>query len=65
MSGDYKFTARDKREEAEREMQYRNRVYQRLVSQGKMVFETARRRQALMRAIRDDYAKLEEGERLI
>lgn len=63
---DYKFTAQDKREECEKEVQYRIRVYQRLVAQGKMVFETAQRRTAIMKAIARDYAEIEQKtERLL
>lgn len=52
------FTARDKLREIEREVEYRHRVYGRLVKAGKMKSVEASRRIKLMTAIAEDYRRL-------
>lgn len=59
------FTNSEKRECAERELRQRKRVYERFVSDGRMTREFADRQIALMEAIANDYAKLEQGDRLL
>ncbi|MCF6120837.1 hypothetical protein L2449_28850 [Mesorhizobium muleiense] len=49
------FTARDKADCAEREVKQRQRVYPRLVSEGRMTQQLADRQTALMVAIAADY----------
>lgn len=56
------FTASDKRKCAERELVMRLRVYERHVAAGKMKPEVAQREIRLMRAIADDYRRLEAEE---
>lgn len=51
------FSASDKAECAEREVKQRQRVYARLVQDGKMSPGTARRQIALMQEIADDYRR--------
>ena len=59
------FTAREKADEAQRELVLRERVYSRYVQEGRMSAGVSDRRIALMKQIRDDYRKIEESERLI
>lgn len=59
------FTAKEKREAAERELKLRRRVYAWQVQKGSMKRAEADREIALMREIAADYAALEEAERLI
>lgn len=58
-------TETDKLHCAERELLYRRRVYERLVNNGKMTADTARREIALMEAIVQDYRARAEAERLL
>lgn len=60
-----RFTAKQKRECAEREVRQRLRVYPRLVEQEKMSAIFAAEQTACMEAIAKDYAALEEKEKLI
>lgn len=55
-------TARDKFECAQREVDYRRRVYSRLVGDGKMTGGLAGRQIALMEAIAEDYRLQTERE---
>lgn len=50
------FSNNDKRRELENEIEWRHRVYKRLVSQGKMTTVSASRKIRLMNAILKDYA---------
>lgn len=59
------FTAKQKRECAEREAKMREQVYPRRVQNRQITREFADEQIALMRAIADDYRKFEEAERLI
>jgi len=59
------YTAKDKREAVDRELSYRKRVFPRLIANGKMSNYQAATQIAIFEAIRDDYAKQEQGERLI
>jgi hypothetical protein len=59
------FSLRDKREALDRELSYRRRVFPRLVANGKMYQHTADQQIAIFEAIREDYAKQEQSERLI
>jgi hypothetical protein len=60
-----RFTSREKRVAAEREVAQRQRVYSRLVNEGKMSPEKAALELEIMREIASDYLKLEESERLL
>jgi hypothetical protein len=59
------FTAEQKRKAIERELTYRRRVYPRLIDNGKMTQKQADEQVAIFEAIRDDYARAEQNERLI
>jgi hypothetical protein len=59
------FTATLKREAALREVRQRERVYPRLVSNGRMSETEAKYETDIMRAIAADYEALADGERLI
>jgi hypothetical protein len=59
------FTAKQKCEAIERELSYRRRVYPRRIEAGQMTRDLAARQIAIFEAIRDDYSKQEQGERLI
>lgn len=59
------FTAQEKREAVEREIKFRQRVFPRLIENGKMTRQLADQQIAIFKAIRDDYANAEQGERLI
>jgi hypothetical protein len=61
------FTAKDKRECAERELEWRRYCYPRWIAKGttKMTQPKADREIAIMEAIVEDYKILEGGERLI
>lgn len=59
------FTARQKREAAERELKMRQRVYPRWIEAGRLTSEKAAHEIAVMEEIVADYRKLEQGERLI
>ena len=59
------FTNKDKREAVDRELSYRRRVFPRLIATGKMYKQTADQQIAIFEAIREDYAKAEQSERLI
>jgi hypothetical protein len=54
------FSAGQKRAEAEKEVNYRKRVFARLVAEGKMLQSQADYRLAIMREIADDYRKTED-----
>jgi hypothetical protein len=56
------FTARDKRIAAEQEVRWRLYVYPKRVAAGKMQQKSADRNVALMKAIAEDYRKLEAEE---
>lgn len=64
-----KYSNRIKAQAAEREYGYRQRVYVRLVDQGKMKASTATTQIAIMKEIADEYGALadaeEAGERLL
>jgi len=57
MTGTAFFTALDKIEELEVELTYRRRVYPRLVSEGRMARDKARRRIEIMEAVKLDYER--------
>jgi len=59
------FSAFEKHREAVRELDYRRRVYERMVSSAKMSVDVAQRRLALMAEIADDYREQSEKERLL
>jgi hypothetical protein len=59
------FTAREKRESAERELKMRRRVYPRWIEQGKLTQEKADREIELMAEIASDYATIEKTECLL
>lgn len=61
----HRFSASDKLKAVERELGYRRRVFARRVAEQKMTQAQADREIAIFTAIRDDYAKLAEGERLL
>ncbi len=65
MTDESLFTAADKQSAIEREIKYRERVFDRLVEAGKMTKKTATFQIAIFRAIADDYAELAKQERLI
>ncbi|TGT72958.1 hypothetical protein EN802_13865 [bacterium M00.F.Ca.ET.159.01.1.1] len=56
------FTAKDKAECAEREVKQRQRVYPRLIAEGRMTQQLADRQTALMEAIASDYRSAAEAE---
>ncbi len=58
-------TATDKMQCAERELKYRQRIYERLVERGKMTKRQCDRELELMQAIADDYRKLAAQEALL
>ena len=58
-------TKADKLACVERELKYRNRVYERLVARGKMSEPQRQHEIRVMEAIRDDYRDLVETERLL
>ncbi len=58
-----KFTNQEKADEVRREVGYRQRVYARLVSEGKMHYTEQQRRIGIMQAILDDYQKLDAADR--
>jgi len=58
-------TTSDKLTCVERELKYRQRVYARLVNEGKMSQGKATLELAIMQAIIDDYRQAAEKERLI
>jgi hypothetical protein len=58
-------TETDKLHCAERELLYRRRVYARLMQNGKMTPNVARREISLMEAIVEDYRVRSESERLV
>lgn len=60
-----RFTAEDKALCAEREIKQRERVYPRLIAQGRLIPEWARREIDLMREIADDYRKTARKDQLI
>ena len=59
------FSAFEKHREAIRELEYRRRVYERLVASARLSSDIANRRLALMQEIADDYAEQAKTERLI
>lgn len=65
MSEVYNFTTDDMVKELDREVALRQRVYPRWVESGKMKPLEARRRIALLQAVRERLRKDLEGERLI
>jgi hypothetical protein len=58
-------TATDKLHCAERELKYRQRVYERLVERGTMTKRQCDRELELMQAIAEDYQKLAAQEALV
>jgi hypothetical protein len=56
------YTAKDKAQEARREVGYRKYVYTRKVNDGTMKMNDAEQRIAIMQSIAEDYAKLAEAE---
>ena len=60
-----RFSAGQKLRAIVRELELRRAVYPRQVTMGKMTAGQAREQIAIMEAIRDDYAKLAERERLL
>lgn len=60
-----RFTAKQKRECAEREVKKRLNVYPRLVEQGKMTASFAADQTACMEAIAKHFAEIEQKETLI
>ena len=56
------FTAKQKADEARREVGYRQFVYSKKVGEGKMTKKDAERRIAIMQEISDDYAVQAEKE---
>jgi len=56
------YTAKDKAQEAEREVGYRKFVYSRKVNDGTMKMHDAEQRIAIMQEIADDYARVAEAE---
>lgn len=65
MSDAKRFTAQEKRVEAERELKYRQWVYSGKVSKGKMTQKDMDLKIALMTEIKEDYLELEQKGRLI
>lgn len=61
----HQFSAGRKLRAIARELEFRRAVYPRQVATGKMTASHAREQIAIMEAIRDDYAKLAERERLL
>jgi hypothetical protein len=59
------FTAREKMQEAQREVGQREWVYPKRVAAGKMTQAAANKQIAIMKEIALDYGKLAEAERLI
>lgn len=59
------FTAKQKKEAADREVGHRLRVYSRLVDKGVMTAKKAHYEIDIMRAIASDYQALAETERLV
>ena len=59
------YTAKEKREAAERELKMRQRVYPRWVTDKRMAQAKADYEMAVMAEIVEDYKKLETGDRLI
>ena len=59
------YTAKEKREAAERELKMRQRVYPRWVADNRMTQAKADHETAVMAEIVEDYRKLEAGDRLI
>jgi hypothetical protein len=59
------FTAKQKREAIERELNYRRFVYPGRVAAGKMTQKLADLQIAIFEAIKADYAEAEKGERLL
>jgi len=58
------YTNHDKAEAAHREVGQRKKVFPRLVAGGKMTAEFSAKQIALMEAIRDDYRRLAEAEKV-
>lgn len=59
-----RFSMHEKLKEIERELAQRRRVYPRLIDSGKMSRAAADRQTAVLEAIRDDYRRKAEEERL-
>jgi len=59
------FTAQQKLEAVQRELNYRQRVYARRIAEGTMTLKKADYECDVMRAIAADYAKLADKERLL
>ena len=56
------FTSEEKLKEIDRELAKRNSVYPFLISRGKLTAKAAQRQQAILQAIRQDYAdRAKEG----
>ena len=60
-----RFTATEKAREALRELRMREQVYRRMVAENQLTAKVAEQRIALMQEIADEYAALEQGERLL
>lgn len=58
------YTAKEKSDEAVREVKFRQRVYERMVTTGGMTRAQADRRIGIMAEIAKDYADLAKGELL-
>ena len=59
------YTAKTKRDEVQREIKFREKVYRRLVNNGGMTQEAMDRRIGIMVEIAEDYRQVEEAERLL
>ena len=59
------FSAFEKHREAVRELEFRRRVYERMIDSAKLSRDVAARRLALMSEIADDYREQSEKERLL
>ena len=58
------FSAREKRDEALREIRFREKVYGRMVNVNQMTRDVAQKRLAIMQEIADDYDRVMQGEDL-
>jgi hypothetical protein len=59
------FTAKEKHDEAIREVETRKSTYARMVTMGRLTQRQADRRIAIMAEIADDYCKLADREQLL
>jgi hypothetical protein len=65
MTEERTFTAAEKYQAILRELKYRRSVYPRLIAQGRMTEETAKREIEILTAIGQDYERELEQERLL